>query len=184
MVGLSSTTILNILQVHLGKYKVSARWLPRMLYTIQKQQRLECSIEFLGLCSHDKDEIMSRIVTEDATWVDQYEPKLNLESMQWHKNSALPPSKFNRRVTIGWYGHGDCFFGVQKGCYWSIAQKKELILQEDTMLIYLIELKATAIEKMKRNWIRGVPLLHDNALVHESHVAVAALQRCGFRTRD
>jgi histone-lysine N-methyltransferase SETMAR len=36
MVGISSTTILNILHQHLGLSKVSARWVPRMLTPLKK----------------------------------------------------------------------------------------------------------------------------------------------------
>jgi len=75
MVGVSPTTILNILHQHLGMSKVSARWVPRMLTPLQKQQRVECSREFLDLCGDNKDEVLNRIVTGDETWVHYYEPE-------------------------------------------------------------------------------------------------------------
>lgn len=85
MTGVSSTTILNILHDHLGMSKVCARWVPRMLTPLQKQQRVECSREFLDLCSENSVEFMDRIVTGDETWVHHYEPDSKQESMQWHK---------------------------------------------------------------------------------------------------
>ncbi|XP_053602914.1 protein GVQW3-like [Plodia interpunctella] len=75
MIGVSETSILNILHDHLGMTKVSARWVPRMLTPLQKRERVECSRQFLELCGERKEEIMARIVTGDESWVHHYEPE-------------------------------------------------------------------------------------------------------------
>jgi histone-lysine N-methyltransferase SETMAR len=111
MVGVSFTTILNILHQHLGLSKVSARWVPRMLTPLQKRQRVECS-EFLDLCWDNHDEILRRIVTGDETWVHHYDPESKQESMHWHKKGTPPPKSLrcHRRLERSWL----LFSGIQR----------------------------------------------------------------------
>jgi hypothetical protein len=78
MIGVSETGILNILHHHLGMTKVSARWVPRMLTPLQERKRVQCCRQLLELCGERKEEVMSRIVTGDETWV---EPESKQELM-------------------------------------------------------------------------------------------------------
>ncbi|CAK9796590.1 Protein GVQW3, partial [Anthophora quadrimaculata] len=63
LIGISKTTILRILHDHLGMTKVSARWVPRMLTPLQKQQRVEVSKHFLELCDENPTHVLERIGT-------------------------------------------------------------------------------------------------------------------------
>ncbi|XP_037870991.1 uncharacterized protein LOC119629382 [Bombyx mori] len=94
MVGISESTISNILHHHLGMTKVSARWVPKMLTPLQKRHRVECSRQFLELCGERTEEVLDQIVIGDETWVHHYEPETKQESIQWHKKGTSPPKKF------------------------------------------------------------------------------------------
>lgn len=178
MVAVSETTIFKILHEHLGMTKVSARWVPRMLTPPQKQQRVKCSREFLDLCRDDADGILNRIVTGDETWVHHYEPESKQESMQWHKKGTPPPKKFKVSqsagkimATVFWDAEGillidykDKGVSITGGYYASILER----------------LKAAIKEKRRGKLTKGVLLLHDNAPVHKSRIAMAALEKVGF----
>ncbi|XP_045446592.1 uncharacterized protein LOC123654751 [Melitaea cinxia] len=101
LVGVSDTTILRILHDHLGVTKVSARWVPRMLTPLQKQQRVDASKQFLELCGDEPAQILERIATGDETWVHHFESESKQESMQWHKKGTPPPKIFKVSESAG-----------------------------------------------------------------------------------
>lgn len=92
--GISKERIGEILHNYLHMNKISARWVPKMLTPLDKQRRVETSLEFLDLCKDNLDEICSRIVTVDETWIRQYDPESKQESMQWIEKGEKPPKKF------------------------------------------------------------------------------------------
>lgn len=178
MVGVSPATILNILHDHLGMSKVSARWVPRMLTPPQKQLRVEYSKEFLDLCSADKEEIFARLVTADETWVHHYEPESKQESMQWHKKGQPPPKKYRVAQSAG---------KIMATVFWDTEgillidyKDKGVSITGEYYADLLRQLKTAIKEKRRGKLTKGVLLLHDNAPVHKSRVAMAALYHCGF----
>ncbi|XP_045449441.1 protein GVQW3-like [Melitaea cinxia] len=64
LVGVSETTIVNILHQHLGMTKVCARWVTRILSADQKREPVEARIE-----------------TGNETWVHHNEPESKQESI-------------------------------------------------------------------------------------------------------
>jgi hypothetical protein len=154
MVGVSSTTILNILHQHLGLSKVSATWLPRRLTPLQKRQCVECSREFLDLCGDNHNVILRRIVTGDETWVHQYEPESKQESMQWHAKGTPPPRKLKvspsarmSMATVFWDTEGILLIDyMDKGV--TITGEYYARLQE--------QLKEAVKEKKRGKWSKGV----------------------------
>ena len=179
MVGVSPTTILNILHQHLGMSKVSARWVPRMLTPLQKQQRVECSREFLDLCGDNKDEVLNRIVTGDETWVHYYEPESKQDSMQWCKKGAPPPKKFKVSQSAGKIMA--TLFWDTEGILLIDYKDKGVTITGEYYAGLLQRLKEAVKEKRRGKWTKGVLPLHDNAAVHKSNVALAALHNCGFQ---
>ncbi|XP_075984950.1 protein GVQW3-like [Anticarsia gemmatalis] len=92
--SISKERIGDILHNRLHMNKVSARWVPKMLTPLDEQRRVETSQEFLDLCKDKLEEICSRIVTVDETWIRQYDPESKQESMQWIEKGEKPPKKF------------------------------------------------------------------------------------------
>lgn len=107
MIGVSATSILNILHDYLGMSKVCAR----MLTPNQKQRRVECCREFLKTCGENMDEVLGRNMTRDETWVHHYESESKYDSIQWHKKGTPPPrnSMCLRRLET----HSHCFLGYR-----------------------------------------------------------------------
>lgn len=182
MVGVSETTIFKVLHDHLGMTKVSARWVPRMLTPPQKQKRVECSRAFLSQCNEDKDGFLERIVTGDETWVHHYEPESKQDSMQWHKKGTPPPKKF--KVTQSAGKLMATVFWDTEGILLVDYKEKGVSITGEYYASILEQLKEAIREKRRGKLTKGVLLLHDNAPVHKSRVALAALHKVGFDIID
>ena len=92
---MSVGSIETILHDHLHMFKVSARWVPRLLTPNQKEQRADSCKELIKLESKDTL-FFDRIVTMNETWVHHFDPEINSSSMQWKTPSSPTPK--NARV--------------------------------------------------------------------------------------
>ena len=73
----------EILTTNLRMKKVSARWVPRMLTPEQKQFRVQISQQLLQRFRADPDDFLSRLVTQDETWIHHFDPESKRQSLQW-----------------------------------------------------------------------------------------------------
>ncbi|UYV60971.1 hypothetical protein LAZ67_1002950 [Cordylochernes scorpioides] len=78
--------------------KVCARWVARLLLENHKQQRMEAARIFLEMHQRDGDQLFSRIVTGDESWVHHSTPETKRQSMVWKKPKESAPKK--AKVTI------------------------------------------------------------------------------------
>ena len=88
----------TILHDDLKMWKVSVRWVPRMLTNEYKASRVTMCQAML---SHDKgmnSAFFSSTVTMDETWMPMFNPETKWQLAQWKHTDSLPPKKF--RVTI------------------------------------------------------------------------------------
>lgn len=99
--GISHGSVETILHEKLGMSKVCARWVPRMLTSVQKADRVDASSELLELCRSDPSDFCSRIVTGDETWLHHWDPESKQESMQWKHFDSPPPKKFRTQPSAG-----------------------------------------------------------------------------------
>jgi len=68
-IGVSYGSAETILTDALRMNKVSARWVPRMLTSEHKQNRVHISEELLERYRHDPAKFISQLVTQDETWI-------------------------------------------------------------------------------------------------------------------
>ena len=80
-VGISFGAVQTILTDILGMSKVSATWVPRMLTDDQKRCQLDISKYLLSR--------YDRVVTQDESWVHNFDPESKMQSVRW-KHSGLP----------------------------------------------------------------------------------------------
>jgi histone-lysine N-methyltransferase SETMAR len=154
MVGVSSTTIMNILHQCLGLSKVSARWVLRMLTLLQKRQHVECSQDFLDLCGDNHNEILRQIITGDETWVHHYEPESKQESMQWHKKGTPPPKKFKVSLSAGKIMA--TVFWDTEGILLTDYKDKGVTITGEYYARLLEQLKEAVKEKRRGKWSKGM----------------------------
>jgi len=99
--GISYDSVLSILHEHLGLSKVCARWIPHLLTPVQKSFRVETCLELLAIYSASPDNVLSRIITGDETWIHHWDPYTKEESMQWKHVNSPPPRKFCTQLSAG-----------------------------------------------------------------------------------
>jgi len=80
----------------LGMHHVAAKFVPRILTADQKQQRVNVCTELRCLASYDET-FLSRVITNDESWVYDYDPETKQESSQW-KSPISPRPKKARQV--------------------------------------------------------------------------------------
>lgn len=180
--GIAIGTVHKIIHEKLWMTKVSARWVPRMLTPLQKDVRRQCSKENLELLHMDPDDFYQRLVTGDETWVYHKDPESKMESMQWKHRTSPTPKKFRVEKSAG---------KVMATVFWD---KDGLLLLEfmprkstingEVYANTLAVLREKIKEKRRGKLTSGVLLLHDNAPVHASRKAQAAIRACDFKQLD
>lgn len=101
LLDISTGTVHTIITKDLNKRYVSSKWVPRFLTIEQKQARLDASMEFLENFEEYGEDWLFSIVTEDETWIYNFEPKSKKDTMGWyHKDSPQQrKAKFLRTTT-------------------------------------------------------------------------------------
>lgn len=67
--------------------------------SLQKQERVKCSQAPVNMCQGNKEDFFNRLVAQDETWVDHYDPETKAQSKQW--KHFLPP----KNPTLGRQGY-------------------------------------------------------------------------------
>ncbi|UYV61594.1 hypothetical protein LAZ67_1005460 [Cordylochernes scorpioides] len=92
-IEIGCSSIGSIMSDVLNFRKVCARWVPRLLSENHKQQRMEAARAFLEMHRRDGDQLFSRIVTGDESWVHHSTPEIKRQSMVWKKPEESAPKK-------------------------------------------------------------------------------------------
>ncbi|UYV60803.1 hypothetical protein LAZ67_1002375, partial [Cordylochernes scorpioides] len=93
-IGTIMSDVLNFL-------KVCTRWVPHLLLEKHKQQRVEAARAFLEMHQRDGDQLFSRIVTGDESWVHHSTPETKRQSMVWKKPEESAPKKAKVTISAG-----------------------------------------------------------------------------------
>ncbi|GFQ74564.1 uncharacterized protein TNCT_371291 [Trichonephila clavata] len=98
---------------NLNHKKLCSRWAPRPLTTEHKEKRFASSLNFLIRYEEEGDDMLSRIVTGDKTWVPHITPESKQQSMEGRQTSSpikdkakQTPSKRKIRAIVFWDRHG------------------------------------------------------------------------------
>ena len=86
----------TILRNYLKMRKVSASWVPHRLTSDRAERRLKVATHLLSRFDSEGQDILSRIVATDETWVRSYESELKRQSAEWHTPSSPRPAKYRR----------------------------------------------------------------------------------------
>ena len=112
-------------------------------------------------------------VTGDETWLHHWDPETKKESMQWKHPGSPPPKNFRTQPRNG---HG--VLGLQRDYIDRLQPAGTSITEYYANVIK--HLRVAIKEKRRGKLAAGVLLLHDNAPVHKSRVAQAAIRECKF----
>ncbi|UYV77404.1 hypothetical protein LAZ67_15000883 [Cordylochernes scorpioides] len=100
-IEIGRSSIGTIMSDVLNFRKVCARWVPRLLSENHKQQRMEAARAFLEMHRRDGDQLFSRIVTGDESWVHHSTPETKRQSMVWKKPEESAPKKAKITISAG-----------------------------------------------------------------------------------
>ena len=93
----TTTTVYEIMSNHLGMKKVSKRWVPKLLTSIQRNNRVDCCRELLRGNEVNPDNYYDRIVTGDEIWVYYYGSLNQQEIKVWKKPDEETPTRLSRK---------------------------------------------------------------------------------------
>ena len=177
--GISNGSVYTIIHDHLGMSKVSARWVPRNLNMQDRQQRVESFQELLEVYNANPEDFHPHLVTGDETWLHHWDPDTKKESMQWKRPGSPPPKKFRTQpsaskvmATVFWDSKGIILIDYKPAGTSITGEYYANVIKQ---------LKVAIKEKRRGKLAAGVLLLHDNAPVHKSRVAQAAIRECQVR---
>lgn len=177
-VGISKERVNEIIHVHLNMSKVSARWVPRMLTAFDKDRRVKCCEEFLEMSRGNEEEIVSKMVTCDETWIRQWDPESKQESLQWKFKDEKPPRKFKVRpsagklmATVFWDTEGILLIDY-------LPKKRTMNAEYYSSLLH--QLRDAIKEKRRGKLSKGILILHDNAPVHTARTTMLTMKELGF----
>ena len=176
--GISNGSVYTIIHEHLGMSKVSARWVPRNLNMQDGQQRVEPSQELLEVYNANSEDFHTRFVTGNETWLHHWDPDTKKESMQWKHPGSPPPKKFRAQpsaskvmATVFWDSKGIILIDYKPAGTSITGEYYANVIKQ---------LRVAIKEKRRGKLAAGILLLHDNATVHKSRVAQAAIRECKF----
>ncbi|UYV75689.1 hypothetical protein LAZ67_13001022 [Cordylochernes scorpioides] len=171
-IGRSSigTIMLDVLNFR----KVCAIWFPRLLSENHKQQRMEAARAFLEIHRRDGDQLFSRIVTGDESWVHHSTPETKRQSMVWKKPEEGVPKKAKFTISAGkvmaivfW----DC-----KGVFLVDYLSSNTTVNAARYCEVLTKLRTSIKRKHPGPWSRKVLLVHDNARPHAARTTHTLLE--------
>ncbi|UYV75847.1 hypothetical protein LAZ67_13001551 [Cordylochernes scorpioides] len=149
-------------------------WVPRLLSENHKQQRMEAARAFLEMHQRDGDQLFSRIVTGDESWVHHSTPETKRQSMVWKKPEESAPKKAKVTISAG---------KVMTIVFWDC---KDVLLVDylppNTTVNaaryceVLTKLRAAIKRKCSGLLSRKVLLVHDNARPHATRTTQTLLE--------
>ena len=91
--GVSHGTIHTVLHEDLGLVKKSARWVPKLLTDVQKEERVRICKQFTAAVRRDSMHRLTKIVTMDETMVSFHTPETKKQSKRWIQKGKPGPMK-------------------------------------------------------------------------------------------
>ncbi|UYV67192.1 hypothetical protein LAZ67_4004295, partial [Cordylochernes scorpioides] len=154
--------------------KVCARWVPRLLSENHRQQRMEAARAFLEMHRRDGDQLFSRIVTGDESWVHHSTPETKRQSMVWKKPEESAPKK--AKVTISAGKVMAIVFWDCKGVLLVDYLPPNTTVNAARYCEVLTKLRAAIKRKRSGLLSRKVLLVHDNARPHAARKTQTLLE--------
>ncbi|PNF41749.1 hypothetical protein B7P43_G03429 [Cryptotermes secundus] len=110
-IGVSIGSVHSILTEDLGRRRVSAKFVPKLLTMEQKHRRLEIAQDMLDNANSNPN-FLNTVITGDESWVYGYDPETKMQSSQW-KHPTSPRPKKARQVRSNVNGR---FLRLPWGC--------------------------------------------------------------------
>ena len=93
--GMNNERVWRIITEDLGMRKICAKMVLRLLNEGQKERRVQVCQDILEQLETEPN-LLKRVVTDDESWIFEYDPLTNRQNLEW--KSALSPSPKKVRV--------------------------------------------------------------------------------------
>ena len=133
----------------------------------------------------DPNDLLSRLVTIDETWLYHYDPETKQQLMEWrHSNSRRPALKNSEcKNPLGKFSPTSIFW-YQDGILLIDYLPKGPTINAKYYLSLLVQLEDVLKEKRHGNFTMGVLFLQDNAPAHRALETQKKLAYLGFHYLD
>ena len=175
--GISKSTIHNVVSQTLGMSRVSARWVPKLLTDEQKRRRVVVCRDLIRSWQGERN-YLSRIVTGDETWVYHHEPESKVQSSQWKRRYEPVPIKARTTKSAG--KRMATFFWDSEGIILINWLPEKMTINSEYYIDVLNDLRVAIKSKRRGKLSSRVLLQHDNARPHTSHKTTDAIASLGF----
>lgn len=180
--NISYGAVQTIIKEKLEMSKLSARWVPRALTPEMKLSRLSISEKNLQRFRANQEVFLSRLITQDETWVHHFDVESKQQSKQWKHKGSPPPRKFKVSSSAGKV-MASIFWDTQ-GVLMIDCLSKGQTINGEYYADLLVSLRENIKQKRRGLLAKGVILLQDNAPSHRAQIAVATAHNCGYEILD
>ena len=92
-------TVHQILTQELAMRKLCANIVPKNLTIEQKDNRKDVCLHLLEWIQSDKN-FLKNVITDDETWICEYDPETKRQSKEWHTSASPRPKKARSKSKI------------------------------------------------------------------------------------
>ena len=164
--SMNSERVWRIITEDLGMRKVCAKMVPRLLNDGQKENHVQVYQDILKQLEIIPD-LLSRVVTDDESWIFKYNPLTKRQSLEWKSASSLRPKKarlFKSKIKVMLI----VFFDVHGIVHLEFLPQGQTINQNVYKDILRCLMRSVR-EKRRELWETKSWLLHhDNAPAHNA----------------
>jgi histone-lysine N-methyltransferase SETMAR len=164
----------NMMDERLGFHKVCSCWVPFQLTPQHKSQRMGLSLQHLQHYQDEGNDMLSRIITGDESWVHHYEPKTKHASTQW-KHPASPAHRKLKVTSSAGKVMLKAFWDCQ-GVLLTEFQQRDHTVMSVSYCANLTKICAAIHQKRPGLLTKGMLLLHDNTCTHTANQTTATLR--------
>lgn len=180
--NMSRETARLILVENLGMRRVAARLVPIQLNFLQKQYRMQISMDMLDRANSDPN-FMGSIITGDETWVYEYDMQTSQQSSEWlEKDDPKPkkPRQSRSKIKVMLI----VFFDIRGVVHHEYVPERQTVNKE-----YYVTVLRRLRERVRRVrpelWADNSWILHDdNAPSHRATIVNAFKAKHSINTID
>ena len=181
--GIHSSSVLKILRERLRLRKICTRWVPHLLTDKQKRSRVRLASQVIEKSDKCDPCRFEEIVTGDETWINHFQPDCKPKNKVWVSSEGdrpviACPSKTSNCILYA------KFFDT-KGPVLQIPVLKGSSVTgkfyRESVLTQLVDFYQ---KRRPSTGIRGIKLLHDNALAHKSAMVQEYLKESRLAVLD
>lgn len=180
MLDISIGSVHTLMHDHLNVSRVCARWIPRLLTPVQKQNRVDICQLWLQCVRQEGDAWWKNIITADESWIYCYDPATKQQSTEWVEKGGPTPKKPRAQKSAA-KAMVITFFDYRGMVYTHTVPQGQTI-NGVYYISVLRQLIKDHIPKKRPDLVGRWKLHHDNARPHVANAVLQFLAKKGIET--